>query len=166
MITTDELDESSYYSEGEIQTRIKLIGQKSYSAPYIIFSDCYEEPLGGSDDESNPSKAYSESLLQQLELQEPPPKNQAPPKPENDEEELDVDISQRLLELQNKSSAKRQKVVEQEEDDDEEMLIDLDQLDDQNRQMLLEYLHQEYEKNPDQFPFPKELIEEYMLKQG
>ena len=45
------------------------------------------------------------------------------------------------------------------------MLIDLDQLDDQNRQMLLEYLHQEYEKNPDQFPFPKELIEEYMLKQ-
>jgi hypothetical protein len=46
------------------------------------------------------------------------------------------------------------------------MLIDLDQLDDQNRQMLLEYLHQEYEKNPDQFPFPKELIEEYMLKQG
>ena len=45
------------------------------------------------------------------------------------------------------------------------MLIDLDQLDDQNRQMLLEYLQQEYEKNPDQFPFPKELIEDYMLKQ-
>jgi hypothetical protein len=45
------------------------------------------------------------------------------------------------------------------------MLIDLDQLDENNRQMLLEYLHQEYEKNPDQFPFPKELIEEYMLKQ-
>ena len=45
------------------------------------------------------------------------------------------------------------------------MLVDLDQLDDHNRQILLEYLQQEYEKNPDQFPFPKELIEDYMLKQ-
>jgi hypothetical protein len=109
-VDSDDDDQSSYYSEGEIQTRIKLIGQKSYSAPYIIFSDCYEEPLGGSDDESQrpPSKAYSESLLQQLELQEQPPK-QPPPRPEAEEEELDVDISQRLLELQNKSSGKRQK---------------------------------------------------------
>jgi len=41
----------------------------------------------------------------------------------------------------------------------------LDQLDEQNRAMLLEYLQQEYEKNPDQFPFPKELIEDYMRKQ-
>ena len=32
--------------------------------------------------------------------------------------------------------------------------------------MLLEYLRQEYEKNPDQFPFPKELIEDYMNKQS
>lgn len=64
--TVSDEDESSYYSEGEIQTRIKLIGQKSYSAPYIIFSDCYEEPLGGSEDEESqrpPSKAYSESIL-------------------------------------------------------------------------------------------------------
>jgi len=105
-------DQSSYYSEGEIQTRIKLIGQKSYSAPYIIFSDCYEEALGGSEDDESqrpPSKAYSESILQQLELQEQPAPKQAPLKPEAEEEELDVDISQRLLELQNKSSGKRQK---------------------------------------------------------
>jgi len=45
------------------------------------------------------------------------------------------------------------------------MLIDLDKLDDNNKQMLLEYLQQEYEKNPDQFPFPKELIEEQLMKQ-
>ena len=30
--------------------------------------------------------------------------------------------------------------------------------------MLFEYLQQEYEKNPDQFPFNKQLIEEYMMK--
>ncbi len=45
------------------------------------------------------------------------------------------------------------------------MLIDLDKLDETNKQMLLEYLQQEYEKNPDQFPFPKELIEEQLMKQ-
>ena len=31
--------------------------------------------------------------------------------------------------------------------------------------MLLEYLKQEYDKNPGQFPFPKELIEDFMLKE-
>jgi hypothetical protein len=45
------------------------------------------------------------------------------------------------------------------------MMIDLDQLDDQNREMLLEYLKQEYDKNPAQFPFPKELIEDFMKKE-
>ncbi len=44
-------------------------------------------------------------------------------------------------------------------------MIDLDQLDDQNREMLLEYLKQEYDKNPAQFPFPKELIEDFMKKE-
>jgi hypothetical protein len=38
-------------------------------------------------------------------------------------------------------------------------------LDDQNREMLLEYLKQEYDKNPGQFPFPKELIEDFMIKE-
>ena len=42
--------------------------------------------------------------------------------------------------------------------------MDLNELDDYNRQMLFEYLQQEYEKNPDQFPFNKQLIEEYMMK--
>ncbi len=46
------------------------------------------------------------------------------------------------------------------------MLIDLEQLDEPNRQMLFEYLRQEYDKNPDQFNFPKELIEDYINKQS
>jgi hypothetical protein len=45
------------------------------------------------------------------------------------------------------------------------MMIDIEQLDDQNRQMLFEYLRQEYENHPESFPFPKELIEDYVLKQ-
>lgn len=51
-----------------------------------------------------------------------------------------------------------------EDDEEEEMMIDLDQLDDQNREMLLEYLKQEYDKNPGQFQLPKEL--EGLLKEG
>lgn len=41
----DENEEESMLSEGEAITRMKLINQKSYSAPYIMISDCYEEPL-------------------------------------------------------------------------------------------------------------------------
>lgn len=45
------------------------------------------------------------------------------------------------------------------------MLIELDDLDENERQMLLQYLQQEYEKNPDQFPFPKEILQDYMMQQ-
>jgi hypothetical protein len=31
----DENDGESYYSEGELNTRFKLVNSKSYSAPYI-----------------------------------------------------------------------------------------------------------------------------------
>lgn len=69
-----------------------------------------------------------------------------------------------MQELQhNKPSAGKQAVVSDEEDDEDEMMIDLDQLDDQNREMLLEYLKQEYDKNPGQFQLPKEL--EGLLKE-
>jgi hypothetical protein len=46
------------------------------------------------------------------------------------------------------------------------MMIDLDQLDEHNREMLLEYLKQEYDKNPGQFQIPKELIEGFINKKG
>jgi hypothetical protein len=44
------------------------------------------------------------------------------------------------------------------------MLIELDDLDENERQMLLQYLQQEYEKNPEKFPFPKEILQEYMMQ--
>lgn len=49
----EDEDGESYYSENEIKTRIKLINQKSYSAPYIIISDCYPEPLCDDEDEDD-----------------------------------------------------------------------------------------------------------------
>ena len=33
-------------------------------------------------------------------------------------------------------------------------MIDLDDLNEEEREMLMQYLQQEYEKNPDAFPFP------------
>ena len=38
-------------------------------------------------------------------------------------------------------------------------MIDLDDLNEEEREMLMQYLQQEYEKNPDAFPFPQELLE-------
>lgn len=35
-------------------------------------------------------------------------------------------------------------------------MVDLNQLDDGEKQMLLQYLQEEYDKHPEQFPFPKE----------
>jgi hypothetical protein len=84
---------------------------------------------------------------------------------DEDEEELDVDISKKLLELQQQQKSGQKPHQDEEEEEDEEMMIDLDQLDDQNRELLLEYLKQEYDKNPGQFPFPKELIEDFMKKE-
>ncbi len=36
------------------------------------------------------------------------------------------------------------------------MMIDLNELDEDEKQMLLQYLQEEYDKHPEQFPFPKE----------
>lgn len=55
--------------------------------------------------------------------------------------------------------------MDDEGEDDEDIMIDLDKLDEPNRQMLLEFLQKEYEKNPNQFPFPKEVIEQQLMRQ-
>ena len=38
------------------------------------------------------------------------------------------------------------------------MMIDLNELDANEKQMLLQYLQEEYDKHPEQFPFPKEQL--------
>ena len=49
---------------------------------------------------------------------------------------------------------------EEEEDDQEE--IDIDKLNDQEKAILLHYLQDQYNNNPDQLPMPKEVIEQFI----
>ena len=49
--------------------RMKLLHQKSYSAPYIMLLDCFEDPLRDTETEFL-HRAYSTSMLQNLELKE------------------------------------------------------------------------------------------------
>jgi mRNA-degrading endonuclease RelE of RelBE toxin-antitoxin system len=43
------------------------------------------------------------------------------------------------------------------------MALDLDELNEDQRQMLLEYLQEEQAKNPEQFSFPKEKLEQLLM---
>ena len=52
------------------------------------------------------------------------------------------------------------------EDEDEKMLMDLNELDDQEKQLLLQYLQDEYEKHPEQFPFPKEHLNQIIQQEN
>ena len=56
--------------------------------------------------------------------------------------------------------------VEDEDENGDKTMLDLDDLDDEEREMLLQYLQQEYEKNPDGFPFPQELLNKELYKRG
>lgn len=73
-----------------MQTRIKLLKQKSYSAPYILISDCYDEPLH--DNESQSQKACSTTMLQSLELKE----HSGDEQDQEEDEEMDEETLQLL----------------------------------------------------------------------
>jgi len=45
-----DLDEDSYYSQGELASRVKLLRHKSPSAPYLLYSQQEEEPLRDEED--------------------------------------------------------------------------------------------------------------------
>ena len=42
------------------------------------------------------------------------------------------------------------------------MVLDVDELNEEQKQMLMQYLQEEYEKNPDEFQLPKEKLEEIL----
>ena len=52
------------------------------------------------------------------------------------------------------------------QEEEEDMLIDLNSLDDEKREMLIEYLQQEYDKNPGEFEIPQELLEALKVRDG
>lgn len=51
------------------------------------------------------------------------------------------------------------------EDDEDKMQFDVDELNEQERQLLVAYLQEEYEKNPDTFQIPKEKLQELINAQ-
>jgi len=61
-----EDEAESAYSEGEIYTRIKLLNEKSNSAPYILFTGLYKDHLNKSEISD---RAMSTGALQSMELE-------------------------------------------------------------------------------------------------
>lgn len=51
---------------------------------------------------------------------------------------------------------------EQQEDEEGDQLIDIDNLEDNEKAILWQYLHEEYKNNPDQLPMPKEVVEQFL----
>ena len=51
-------------------TRDKLADRQSYSAPYIIMDDCYEEKLCDTEQEQDEDSAHTTTVLKNLEEQE------------------------------------------------------------------------------------------------
>jgi hypothetical protein len=58
--------EESYYSEGELISRDKIVNKKNYSAPYIIMNYCFDEPLYDSEEEYELERANSTTILDNL----------------------------------------------------------------------------------------------------
>ena len=48
--------------------------------------------------------------------------------------------------------------VEDDDDDEDKMQLNIDDLNEHERQQLVAYLQEEYEKNPDTFQIPKEKL--------
>lgn len=71
-------------------------------------------------------------------------------------------MAQKLKEInQNELEEEEAKGEEEEEDEDEEedQYFDIDNLNDDEKAILMQYLQEEYEKNPDSLPMPKEQYE-------
>lgn len=77
-------------------TRYKLANRKSYSAPYIIINDCFDEPLYDSESQIL-QKACSTTMLQNLELQEDPDNHGVHQLGDGEDEEIDQQTAQLLM---------------------------------------------------------------------
>ena len=77
---------------------------------------------------------------------------------DEDLQNLDDEMAQKLKEInQNEEEAKGEE--EEEEDEEEDQYFDIDNLNDDEKAILIQYLQEEYEKNPDSLPMPKEQYE-------
>lgn len=110
--------EDSYYSEGELLSRDKLVAKKSYSAPYIVISDNYDQPLYDSQDEEELESANTTTLLKNLEMQEQMMEAmQGRDSGQDGEEQLDEETDQLLMmqqqfQQQNQNQKQHSKITE------------------------------------------------------
>jgi hypothetical protein len=67
-----------------------------------------------------------------------------------------------LQEDQNDQEFRGEEELSAQGEEDEDQLVDIDNLDDNEKAILIQYLQNEYQKNPDQLPMPKEVIEKFL----
>lgn len=75
---------------------------------------------------------------------------------DGDQDLMDSEMAQQLKHLNDEEEG------DDGEGDDDDQLIDIDNLQDNEKAILIQYLQDEYQKNPDQLPMPKEVIEQFL----
>ena len=79
------------------------------------------------------------------------------------EEEMAQQLNMINTDDQDKSQQRNDDEFDQDQDVEEEeegdQLIDIDNLEDNEKAILWQYLHEEYKNNPDQLPMPREVVE-------
>ena len=79
------------------------------------------------------------------------------------EEEMAQQLNMINSDDQNKSQQRNDDEFDQDQDGEEEeegdQLIDIDNLEDNEKAILWQYLHEEYKNNPDKLPMPREVVE-------
>lgn len=73
-------------------------------------------------------------------------------------QDLDDEMVQKLKEI----NQNELEVDEEKEEDEEDQYFDIDNLNDDEKAILMQYLQEEYEKNPDSLPMPKEQYEQLL----
>jgi len=71
-------------------------------------------------------------------------------------------MAEQLNQLNQQEPQEDDEIEDQGEGEDEEQMIDIDNLNDNEKAILFQYLQDEYQKNPDQLPMPKEVIEKFL----
>jgi len=73
---------------------------------------------------------------------------------------IDQEMEEKLKMLNEEDS--KQEEDEYKGEDDEDQLIDIDNLNDKEKVMLWQYLHDEYQKDPNSLPMDKETVEQFL----
>ena len=83
---------------------------------------------------------------------------------DQNEDDEDQEVNQEIQIINDGEQADQfdEQIVNGEEDDEEEELIDIDNLADNEKVVLWHYLSEEYQKNPDQLPMPRDIVEQFL----